>query len=118
MSPVAREARMRVAVDEARERAEPAPVELLDVAVQGAELAHPPHLGDAAVLAQDVAALDDVDAAEIDSPQRRARARRGHDLLEVADEQPPRGRRLGAHSAAGGIGGSSPPSAAASIASE
>ena len=116
MSAIAGEARVRVAVDEARERAEPAPVELLDVSAQGAELAHPPHLGDVAVFAQHVAALDDVDTPEIDPPQRRARACRRHDLLEVADEQTPRGRRLGAH-AAGGIGGSRPPSAAASIAS-
>ena len=88
---VAREARVRVAVDEARDRAEAAPVELLDVAVERAEVAHPPGRRDPPVLAEDVGVLDDLDLAERRAAERCSRARRGGELREVADEQAARG---------------------------
>ena len=42
LDPVAAQRRMRVTVDEARDRAEAATVELLDVAVERRQVAHPP----------------------------------------------------------------------------
>ena len=56
---------MGVAVDEPRERAQPAPVELLDVPPERTEIGHPPHLDDAAALAQDVRVLEHIDPSEI-----------------------------------------------------
>ena len=114
---VARETRMRMAVDETGERTQPPPVELLDVSVEHTEVGHLPHFGDAALLAEDERAFEDVDPPEIGAPKRRLGAGRGHDLVEVADEQPR--RRVGrAHSPrVGGIGSSRPCSTAASAAS-
>ena len=112
------EAHVRVAVDEPRDRAETAAVELLDVAVERAEVPHATDLGDARAVAEDERVLEDVDLAEGGPTQRRGRARGADDLREVAQQQP---RRLAvrAHSVpAGGIGGTSPPCPAASIASE
>jgi hypothetical protein len=60
---VAAERRMRVAVDEPRDRAEPAGVDLLDVAVDTAEVAHPSDGRDAALLAEQVRVLEHVDRA-------------------------------------------------------
>ena len=58
---VAAEGRVRVAVDEARDRAEPAAVELLDVAVERRQLAHRAHRLDRPAVAEDVRVLDRVD---------------------------------------------------------
>ena len=87
---VARETRVRMAVDEPGERAQPPPVELLDVPFEHTEVGHPPHFGDAALLAEDERAFEDVDPSEIGAAKRRRGARRRHDLVEVADEQPRR----------------------------
>ena len=112
---VAREARVRVAVDETRNRAEAPPVDLLHVAVERPEVAHRPDRRDQAVLAEDVAVVDPVDVGERAPAQRRRASGRRGDLGEVADEQP--GRRRCRHGPGGGIGGSKPVSRAASIAS-
>ena len=98
---VAAEARVRVAIDEAGDRAPPAAVDFHHVAVERRELTHPPHCGDRSALAEDVRVLDDVDAAEVRAAQRRVRSSRRRQLGQIADEQTVRGRR----------GGHSPPSA-------
>jgi hypothetical protein len=54
LDPVACEAGVRVAVDEARDRRQSASVELLDVTRDGPEIAHAPHGGDTAFLAHHV----------------------------------------------------------------
>ncbi len=87
LDPVAREARVRVAVDEARDRGEAAPVELLDVAAERAEVAHAPRRRDAPVLAEHVGVRRDLDLAQRRAPERRAASRRRRDLREVADEE-------------------------------
>ena len=92
---------MRVAVDEAGDRALPAAVDFRHVAIERREVAHPPHRGDRAALAEDVRVLDDVDAAEVRAAQRRVQSRRRRQLGQIADEQTVRGR----------CGGHSPPSA-------
>ena len=71
-----------------RDRAEPAPVELLDVAVERTEVGHPADRSDPPVLAEDVGVLDDVDLAERRAAKGRFRPRRGGELREVADEKP------------------------------
>ena len=73
---VAAERRVRMAVDEPRNRAEPAAVELLDLAVERAEVAHPPDRLDLAAGAED---------------DRRPRARRRRRALGPAAA--PRGQR-------------------------
>ncbi len=114
---IAREAEMRMAVDKPWDRAEPPPVHFLHVAVQRAEVAHAADLGDAAVLTEDERILEDVDLAERRAPQGRVRSCRRRDLAQVAHEHA-RGLAARAHSEpAGRIGGSRPPSAAASTAS-
>src|SRR5439155_26597830 len=62
-------------------------VELLDLAVEGAELAHPPDCGDPPVLAEHVRVLDHVDPAEGVAAKRRARTGRRRDLRETPDEE-------------------------------
>ena len=106
---VARKARVRVAVDEAGDRAAPLRVELLDVAVERAELAHAPHLHDLRSLQQDVCILEDRHLPQQGPAQRRGVAGRRHELRDVADEQ-------AAH-APGSIGRSMSCSRAAAIAS-
>src|SRR5204863_261694 len=77
----------RVAVDEPWDGAEPAPVELDDVALQAAELAHGADARDEAVLAQDERLLDRLDASEVRAAERRALTCRGGELREVADQE-------------------------------
>jgi hypothetical protein len=108
---------VRVAVDEPGERAQATPVELLDLARERTELGHPPHLDDAAVLAEDIRLRDDLDPPEIGAAQRSVGACEGHDLSEVAHEQARRTVRRAHSTRVGGIGGSRPCSAAASAAS-
>ena len=103
---IAAESRVRVAVDEPRDRAEPPAVDLDDLARDGGQVAHAPHRLDRVAVAEHVRVLDDVDRAEIAPAQRRVRARRRRKLREVADEQ---------HYGACGI--RRPPRSAASIAS-
>ena len=86
---VAGEAHVRVAVDQARDRAPPAPVELLDFAARIHELAHASYRLDAAVEAEDIGVLDHVHVAERRTAQRRSvRYLRRGDLGEVADQEP------------------------------
>ena len=106
---VAREARVRVAVDEAGDRATSTRVELLDLPVERAEVAHAPHLHDLRPLGEDVRLLDDRHLAQQRPAQRRGIAGRRHELRDVADEQ-------AAH-APGSIGRSRSCSRAAAIAS-
>ena len=106
---VAGKARVRVAVDEARDCAAPAPVDLVDVAVEWPEIAHPSDGHDPRPFAEDERVLDDGDLAERRSTERRCVADRRHELRDVADEQ-------AAH-APGSIGRSSSCSRAAAIAS-
>ena len=113
---VAREARVRVAVDEAGDRAVAAPVELDDVAVERGQIPHPPDRRDHAVLAEHVRVVEPVDVRERASTERRVATGRRDELLEVADQQ---ARRAGlAHAVpAPPIGASKPCSAAAAAAS-
>src|SRR5919198_1352407 len=62
--PIAREARMRVTVDQPRQRAEASPVELLDLTVERLELSHAAEGGDSPVLAEDVRILEHVDSSK------------------------------------------------------
>jgi hypothetical protein len=57
-----------MAVDETWERTQPPPVELLDVSLEHTEVGHLPHVGDAALLAEDESTFEDVDPPEIGAP--------------------------------------------------
>src|SRR5205085_3356080 len=94
---VAGEARVRVTVDEARDRAETTPVDLDRVAFDAIELAHPSGSRDDAVVAQQERVLDYVDAPEVRATKRRTAAGWRHELCEVADEQAG-GTAVGRHS--------------------
>ena len=83
---VAAERDMSVAVHESGDRARAATVHLNDVAGEARKIPHPPDRCDAAVLAEDVRVLDDVDVAERLSVQRRGRPRGRRDLREIANE--------------------------------
>ena len=104
---------MRVAVDEAGDRAQAATVELPHVAVERRQVAHAADGLDRVAGAEDVRVLDQLDLAERRPAQRRVAPGRRGQLREVADEQP-RGR---AHASCGADGILSPPRSAASIAS-
>src|SRR5205823_12713645 len=84
---VAAERRMRVAVDEAGDRAPSPPVDLDHVAVERRQVAHAADRADRVAVAEDERILDDVDLAERRSAQGRAATRRCRDLREVADEE-------------------------------
>ena len=117
VDPVAGEAGMRVAVDEAGQRAQAAAVELLDVAVEWLEIAHRADRRHEATLGQEVRVFDDLDFPERATAQRRLPPGRGHELREVSNEEPLRPVRA-AHSEPGrGIGTSSPCSEAVRVAS-
>ena len=72
--PISAERRMGVAVDEPRDRAQAAGVDLLDLALEGAERAHPSDRLDLGAAAEDVGVVDPV---EIARARCRAAARRG-----------------------------------------
>ena len=112
LAAVTAEGRVRVAVDEPGDRAAPAAVELHDLAVEGPQVAHPPHRLDRLAGTEDVRVLEHLDLRESLSAQRRVASGRRRELREVADEQPRR-----AHASAGAPGIRSPPASAASIAS-
>jgi hypothetical protein len=117
LDPVAAEAGVGVAVDEPGHRAEASAVQLLDLAVERRQLAHAAGRRHAPVLAEQERVLDQDGLAQGAPAQRRGRARRRGELLEVADEQLAR-RFRGAHSSpVVPIGASSPPRRAASAAS-
>ena len=67
---VAAEGRVRVAVDEARNGAQTAAVELLDVAVECRQLRHRAHRCDRRAVAEHVRALDELSLAQSGSTQR------------------------------------------------
>jgi len=114
---VAREAGMRVAVDEPGNGAEPPPVELLDVTVDRPELAHRADRLDHAAGAEDVRVFEHIDLTERRPADRRIRTRGSRELREVAYEQAAFAARR-AHSASGGdIGASRPCASAAASAS-
>ena len=77
-----------MAVDEARDRAAAAAVDLLDVAVEAPQIAHAPDGLDLPVVAEDERVLDHLDLAQRGAPERRVAAGRCGELREVADEQP------------------------------
>ena len=91
--PIAREAGVRVAIDEPWDGREPAPVELLDVVARPVffeerQLAHRSDRGDAAVLAQDEAVGDHVDVPQPRPTRRRAAHGWRRDLGEVVNQKP------------------------------
>ena len=109
---VAAERRMRMAVDEPRDRAEPAAVDLDDLAVEqpaGRACAPPPR--STSPRAEHVRVLEHVDLAERGPAQRRLAPRGRRELREIADEQ------LHASARAAPTGSRSRPAAAASSAS-
>ena len=85
---IAGEARVRVAVDQAGHGAEPARVELVDLAVQRRQILHPADGLDDAVPAQDVRGFENVDLAEGRAAKRRIVSGGCRELAEVANEQP------------------------------
>ena len=110
---VAAERGMRVAVDKARNRAQPAAVELRDVAVERRQVAHPPDGLDRVAGAEDERVLEHLDLAERRSSQRSLGSGGRRQLREVAQEQ----ARAGRCHASGTRGIRSPPSSAAASAS-
>ena len=65
VDPVAAPRGMCVAVDEARDRAEAATVELLEVAVERSQVAHAPDRRDPVAVAEDERVVDHVDRGEL-----------------------------------------------------
>src|SRR5204862_2314251 len=113
---IARETRVRVTVDEARDRTQPATVHLFDVAVERIEVAHAADRGDGVSVAEHIRVLKDLGLSERAAAERGASARRSRELSEVADEHAGLTAR-GAHSRSdGGSGTSSPCSCAAATA--
>src|SRR5207249_9559048 len=90
LGPVPREAGVGVTVDEPRNRAQTAAVELDDVSGERPEIAHPSAARDDTVLAEQEGVVGHLDLAERLSTQGRGAIRRGHELRQVADEQAPR----------------------------
>ncbi len=88
---IAREARVRVAVDEARDRRQPATVDLLDVVVERSEVAHPTDCLDPPAFAEHVGVVGHGDVAQCRAAERGIGSGRAGDLREVADEEPPPG---------------------------
>ncbi len=87
LDPVTAERRMRVAVDEPRQRAEAAPVELVRLAVEARQVAHPPDGADAVAVAEHVRVVDHLHCAEGAAAHGRTVARGRDELAEIADEQ-------------------------------
>ena len=90
---VAAERGMRVAVDKARDRAQPAAVELRDVTVERRHVAHPPDGLDRVAGAENERVLEHLDLAERRSAQRSIGSGGRRQLREVAQEQTRAGRR-------------------------
>jgi len=118
---VAREAGMRVAVHEPRDRRQAAAIHLEDVVRYCFEVGHPPACDHRAVLAEQERTFYDLDLAKLLTPQRRLPACRRRELRQVPDEQAgglAPSLAPGRHApAGGGIGSSKPPRSAASSAS-
>ena len=121
---VAGEAGVCVAVDQPRYGTEATSVELLELIEVSAgfaklciKVAHRTEGSDASAFAQDVRVANDFDGRERLPSERRLAAHRSCQLSEIADEEAPTAYAA-THSAGwGGIGGSSPRSAANAIAS-
>ena len=111
---VAAERGMRVAVDKARDRAQPAAVELREVTVERRQVAHPPDGLDRLAVAQDEGVLEHLDFAERRSAEGSPPPGRRRQLREVAEQQARAGPR---HASLGTCGIRSPPSSAAASAS-
>src|SRR5439155_3267170 len=90
---VAGERRMRVAVDEAWERAETAAVELVDLALETRQVGHRPRRRDASVHAEHERSLDQVRGAERVAAERRVPPGRRDEPREVTDEETGHRRR-------------------------
>ena len=84
---VACEARVRVTVDEPGDRAEPASVELVDLAVETRQVTHAADGLDRRARTEDVRVLEHLNLAERASAQRRGDAGGSRELCEIADEQ-------------------------------
>jgi hypothetical protein len=114
---VAREARVRMTVHQARHGAKAAAVELLDLAVERLQLTHAPDSLDLRVTAEHVRVLDEVDIAERGPAERRPHPTRSRELGEVPDEQAANAARRAHPCAEGGSGATSPCVSAAAAAS-
>jgi hypothetical protein len=106
------EAGVGVTVDEARNRREPAAVELLDGVAEPRKLAHRADLRDATVLAEHEPVFDDVQLSECRPSERRRSTRWSRDLGQVTDQESGR-RRLFRHVPPPGTDGRSSPLARA-----
>ncbi len=84
---IAREARVRVAVDEARDRRATAAVDLHHVAVDRPEVAHASRRRDAPGVAEHVAVARHVDRTQRLATQRRAAPRGRRDLREISNQE-------------------------------
>jgi hypothetical protein len=87
LDPVTREARVRVAIDESGDRAQPTAVQLDDVAAERAEILHAADTGNATLLAEDVRIFDDLDLPERLAAQGRLPPGGCCELRQVAHEQ-------------------------------
>ena len=90
--PVARERRVRVAVDEPGHDGDAPAVELLDLPLQPRQLAHRADGLDHVVVEQDERVLDELERPERRTTEWRGGAGRRRDLGDVADQDPPRAR--------------------------
>jgi hypothetical protein len=113
---VAREARVRVAIDETGNRAATASVDHVDLRVRDLELAHAADGLDPSLRAEHVRVLDHLDVRQ-PTQRRLVSCARRRELLEVANQEPALAGDLVRHSPLGGAGSSSPWASAASSAS-
>ena len=88
MRTVAGEGRVRVAVDEPGDGAEPPTVDLVHVAVDSGRLAHGADRLDQPVAHENECVLHDLDLTERGAAERAPRSGRRRELREVADEEP------------------------------
>jgi hypothetical protein len=78
---------MRVAVDETGDGAAAPAVELVHLAAERPEVAHPTDGGDRLAVHEDVGVLEHVDVCESGAAQRGVRARRARHLRQVAQQE-------------------------------
>ncbi len=90
VDPVAAERRVGMAVDEARDRAEPTPVELLELTVEPRQVAHAPDRLDPVSRTEDERIVDDVDGAERGASAGRGALGGRCELRQVAHQEPRR----------------------------
>jgi len=118
LDPVTEKTSVRVTVDQAGDRAEVAPVQLVHITGDRRQITHLPDRGDVAVLAQHIRVVNHVDASEVPAPKRRVAAGRSRKLREIANQQATT-PAVSRHSSAvlSRIGTTRPCSSAAAIAS-